>query len=71
MLKSTKGAYHVTGSTKTQITALISICANGNALPPFVIYPGKTVNASYAVDLPAGSVCYATVMLRLDEHASI
>ena len=55
-----KTSYHITSSTKTQITNLTCICANGNAMPPLIIYPGKSVNPSYAVDLPPGSLAYAT-----------
>ena len=29
-------------------------------MPPLIIYPGKTVNPLYAVDLPPGSLAYAT-----------
>ena len=29
-------------------------------MPPMIIYPGKTVNTSYDVDLPLGSLAYTT-----------
>ena len=55
-----KSAYHLTTNCKSQITNLSAICANGNTLPQMIIYPGKTINPSVAVDLPSGSLAYAT-----------
>ena len=56
-----KNAYHITSNTKMQITNLACICANRNTIPPYVLFPGKTVvNPSYLVDLPPESKSFVT-----------
>jgi len=53
-------AYHLTSNSKTQITNLACICADGRWLPSMVLFPGKYVNPSYLVDLSPGCVGRAT-----------
>ena len=58
--KCLKNPYSVSGNSKTQITSLICITADEKVLPPFILFPGKSVNPSYALDFPPKSMCYAT-----------
>jgi len=40
---------------KSQITVLMCNTASGKVLPPYILFPGKQVNPSYAMDSPAGT----------------
>nr|XP_039260173.1 uncharacterized protein LOC120336543 [Styela clava] len=55
-----KTCYNITSSNKTQITVLICISASGNILPPYILFPGKRMNPSHALDFPDGSRCHVT-----------
>ena len=57
-------------STKAQVTALICIGADGTALPPYILFLGKSVKSSYALDLPEGSRIYATDLGWMTQEAS-
>ena len=58
--KCLKNPYSVSGNSKTQITSLIRITADGKVLPPFILFPGKSVNPSYALGFPPKLMCYFT-----------
>ena len=45
-------AYQVTANNRTQITNLTCICANGTALCPAFLFPGKRPVLEYFMDLP-------------------
>lgn len=47
--------YKITSPSKTTITALICISAGGEVMPPFVLYPGKSVESFNTMDLPPNS----------------
>ena len=58
--KVDKVCYHLTSSSKTQITVLMCICADGSVLLPYVLFPGKSVRGALVIDLPPKSESYAT-----------
>ena len=51
-LAGTKNVGGVRGDDKAQITVLACTCANGTAIPPFVIFDRKTLNP----DLTTGEI---------------
>ena len=53
-----RNPYFLTGKDKSQITALVCTTASGKILSPFLLFPGRQVNPSFALDLPAHSKCY-------------
>ena len=55
-----KNPYFLTGKEKSQITALVCTTASGKILSPFLLFSGRQVNPSFALDLPAHSKCYPT-----------
>ena len=44
--------FQITSSTKTSITTLQCICANGNIIPPCVLFPGVKFNLEYSIGFP-------------------
>ena len=46
----------VCSDTKSQITVLVCVCANGTALPPFVIFDHKTLNPELTTGEIPGTV---------------
>ena len=46
----------ITGNTKSQITVLACANATGRAVPPFIIYDGKTLNPKLTCDEVPGSL---------------
>ena len=58
--RNPQNPHFLTGPNKSQITALLSITASGKVLPPYMLFSGKSVNPSCALDLPSNSKCFAT-----------
>ena len=58
--KGHKNPYSISSSNKSQMTVLMCGTASGKVLPPFILFPGKTINPSYAVDLTAEATCFPT-----------
>ncbi len=50
--KMTKRTFHLTSSSKTSITTLQCICANGAVVPPAVYFAGKSFNPEYSLGFP-------------------
>eukprot|EP00112_Aurelia_sp_Birch-Aquarium-sp1_P022928 Seg664.1 transcript_id=Seg664.1/GoldUCD/mRNA.D3Y31 product="Jerky protein-like-like" protein_id=Seg664.1/GoldUCD/D3Y31 len=50
--KVTKRTFHLTSSSKTSITTLQCICANGTVVPPAVYFSGKSFNPEYSLGFP-------------------
>jgi len=67
--KVDKACYHLTSSSKTQITVMMCICADGSVLPPYVLFPGKCVRGALVIDLPPKSESYATESGWMNQNA--
>ena len=67
--KVDKVCYHLTSSSKTQITVLMCICADGSVLLPYVLFPGKSVRSALVIDLPPKSESYATESGWMNQNA--
>ena len=67
--KVDKVCYHLTSSSKTQFTVLMCICADGSVLPPYVLFPGKSVRCALVIDLPPKSESYATESGWMNQNA--
>ncbi len=50
--KVMKRSFHFANSSKTSITTLVCICANGSVIPPAVYFPGKKLNPEYCIGFP-------------------
>ena len=50
--KWVKRTFQITSANKVSISTLQCICANGNVVPPAVLFPGKKMNAEYALGFP-------------------
>ena len=47
-----KRNFQITSNNKVSITTLQCVCANGNTLPPSVLFPGVNFNPEYSVGFP-------------------
>ena len=47
--KHSRRNFQITSSAKTSITTLQCICANGNIIPPCVLFPGVKFNLEYSI----------------------
>ena len=44
--------FQITSNSKTSITSLQCICANGTVIPPAILYPGVNFNPEYGIGFP-------------------
>ena len=54
--RGVSNAYQIASNKKTQITVLVAISADGKALNPAVLFPGKRPLWNYSIDLPQNSM---------------
>ena len=45
--------FQIASNSKTSITTLQCICANGSVIPPAIIYPGLNFNPEYCIGFPS------------------
>ena len=50
--KRVRRNFQIASSSKTSITTLQCICANGSVVPPCVLFPGKNFNPEYGIGFP-------------------
>ena len=54
--RGVSNAYQIVSNKKTQITVLVAMSADGKALNPAVLFPGKRPVWNYSIDLPQNSM---------------
>ena len=67
--KVDKVCYHLTSSSNTEITVLVCVCADGSVLPPYVLFPERSVRGALVIDLPPKSESYATESGWMNQNA--
>ena len=52
-----KEVYNIEDGNRELVTVIETVCADGNALPPSVIFKGARINSEWARTNPAGARC--------------